>query len=98
MSETIGPKPTDELKVGDIFTLKGFDEKYLVTEVINKDNIKIEKLKSRLTQYDIDFLKGRWDGVGGAAYNEVYEFCYENGLCDRSGKITDIGRKALENA
>lgn len=51
----------------------------------------------RLNEYEKDFLLGKWDGVGGAAYNAVYEFCWENGLCDFNGKITEKGKKVLDN-
>ena len=51
----------------------------------------------QLSEYEQDFLLGRWDGVGGGAYNQVFEFCYENGLCDSRGKITEHGKKVLDN-
>lgn len=49
----------------------------------------------QLTSYDVSFLKGQWDSVGGAAYNAVWEFCQENGLGGH-GKPTEKGKRLLE--
>lgn len=32
-----------------------------------------------MTEHEYDFLTNNWQGVKGAAYNQVYEFCKEFG-------------------
>jgi hypothetical protein len=38
--------------------------------------------KCIINSYEWEFLTDNWEGVKGAAYNEVYEFCQEKGLID----------------
>jgi hypothetical protein len=51
---------------------------------------------SKMNKFDYQFLTGTWDGVAGAAYNQTYEFCKEFGWCDRTGKPTDAGLRAIQ--
>lgn len=32
-----------------------------------------------MNKFEYDFLKGKWDGPKGAAYNQVFEFCQKAG-------------------
>lgn len=32
-----------------------------------------------MTEYEYEFMTGRWKGVKGAAWNAVYEFCRKSG-------------------
>lgn len=33
----------------------------------------------KMTDHEYKFMTGKWDGVKGAAFNAVYEFCREFG-------------------
>lgn len=42
-----------------------------------------------MNEYEYKFLTGKWEGIKGAAYNEVFEFCRNFGWCvgfDASGR------------
>lgn len=49
-----------------------------------------------LTKYEYLYLKGKWDGPSGAAYNAVGEWCIENGLTDYFGFVTPKGEEAIK--
>lgn len=49
-----------------------------------------------INEYDFEFLTDTWSGPKGAAFNQTYEFCYEEGWCDRRGQVTPKGEKAIE--
>lgn len=49
-----------------------------------------------MNEFDYQFLTGNWEGVKGAAYNQTYEFCKEFGWCDREGKPTPAGLRAIK--
>jgi hypothetical protein len=49
-----------------------------------------------LNEFDYQFLTDTWAGVAGAAYNQTYEFCKEFGWCDKEGKPTSSGYKAIQ--
>ena len=54
-----------------------------------------------MTRHEYEFLTGNWQGVAGAAYNQVYEFCKEFGWMkgfDGNGKpiLTQKGLDAIK--
>jgi hypothetical protein len=53
-------------------------------------------MKPEMNTFEYQFLTGTWKGVGGAAYNQTYEFCKEFGWCDQEGKPTPAGKEAIE--
>ncbi len=50
----------------------------------------------KINNFEYDYLKGAWKGVGGAAYNAVGEWCIEEGLTDHFGFVTPKGQEAIE--
>ncbi len=51
---------------------------------------------SELTRFDIEFLRGEWQGPKGAAYNAVFEDLRESGIVDWQGQLTPYGEQLLE--
>lgn len=49
-----------------------------------------------MTKYEYELLTGNWDGPPGAALNQCFEFCVEEGWMDHLGIVTPKGRKAVE--
>ena len=52
--------------------------------------------------YEYEFMTGRWSGPKGAAYNQVYEYCKEQGWImgwsDHDEPIpTERGTQAMKN-
>lgn len=50
--------------------------------------------RDTLTPLEYEWLTG-WHGPPGAAYNQIYEFLYEDGLIDRQGNKTAKGWRAI---
>lgn len=58
--------------------------------------------ETEMNDYEYKFLTGKWEGVKGAAYNQVFEFCRNFGWCagfDAHGNaiLTKHGIKALKD-
>lgn len=51
----------------------------------------------KLNDFEYQYLKGKWDGPAGAAFNAVGEFCYEEGWTDHFGFVTPKGHKAISD-
>lgn len=51
-------------------------------------------MKNKLTDLEYDWLTG-WSGPPGAAYNQIYEFLYEDGLITKEGHHTPKALEAL---
>lgn len=51
-------------------------------------------IKESLTSFDYLYLKGTWEGPGGAAYNHVSEWCRNRGY-GLYGAPTERGKEAM---
>ena len=48
-----------------------------------------------LNEFEYQFLKGQWAGIGGAAYNHCIDFCDEMGL-GTYGMPTEYGQELID--
>jgi hypothetical protein len=71
----------------------GFDFPPIPTE----ENVKRTSMNMppKINEFDYLLLTGAWEGPGGAAKNECWEFCVESGLMNKDGVPTDLGLRAI---
>lgn len=51
---------------------------------------------SKFTEYDYEYLTGTWEGIRGAAFNVVAEWCQNHGY-GYYGEPTEKGKLAIKD-